>query len=246
MSTPSHRSALRFGNAGLLSGALGLLAGCSAQSEDSTETPAGERILALGDSYTAGTDVSNDQRWVNKLVEKRRSAGHSVLAPRVIAEDSWMTSDLNDGITAAVNETDTDGLADEYDLVTLLIGANNCFEGQSPGEFRPKFVETLARAITFAPVPKRVIVMTVPDYTLTPVGQQNNPAEHARRLTAYNGIIKQEAERVGARLVNVVPPSKGVIDRPELIANDDLHPAPRQYDRWLERIYPVADVVLSE
>ena len=237
MSLPSRRSTLRLGGSGLLSGVFGLLAGCSAPSDGSTATPAGERVLALGDSYTVGTSVPNDERWVNELVEKRRQAGHSVADPRVIAENGWTTGDLNEAIDTAEAEDD---LADEYDLVTLLIGANNCFQEQPPGAFRPKFEATLDRAIGFAPDPESVVVITVPDYTLTPVGQQNQPAEHASRVTAYNDIIEDGADAADTRLVDVVPPSKEAIGRPELIAEDDLHPAPEQYDLWLERIYPVA------
>jgi len=237
MSLSSRRNTLRLGGSGLLSGVLGLLAGCSAPSDGSTATPAGERVLALGDSYTVGTSVPNDERWVNELVEKRRGAGHTVADPRVIAENGWTTGDLNEAIDGAEAENT---VADEYDLVTLLIGANNCFQEQPPGEFRPKFEATLDRAIGFAPDPDSVVVVTVPDYTLTPVGRQNRPAEHASRLTAYNDIIEDGADAAGTRLVDVVPPSREVIGRPELIAEDELHPAPEQYERWLDRIYPVA------
>lgn len=237
MSLSSRRNTLRLGGSGLLSGVLGLLAGCSAPSDGSTATPAGDRVLALGDSYTVGTSVPNDERWVNELVEKRRGAGHTVADPRVIAENGWTTGDLNEAIDAAEAEN---SISSEYDLVTLLIGANNCFQEQPPGEFRPKFEATLDRAIGFAPDPDSVVVVTVPDYTLTPVGRQNRPAEHASRLTAYNDIIEDGADAAGTRLVDVVPPSREVIGRPELIAEDELHPAPEQYERWLDRIYPVA------
>ncbi|MFB6221049.1 MAG: SGNH/GDSL hydrolase family protein [Halolamina sp.] len=238
MTLPSRRRTLRLGGAGVVTGALGLLAGCSAPSDSDTETPAGERILALGDSYTVGTSVSNDERWVNKLVEKRREAGTTVAAPRVIAQNGWTTGDLDAAI-------DGSALADEYDLVTLLIGANNCFQGQPPEEFHPKFIGMLERAIGFAPAPERVVVITVPDYTLTPVGQRNNPTEHASRLAAYNDIIEEEARNAGTRFVDVVPPSEEVVGRPELVADDDLHPSGEQYDMWLERIYPVAEAALE-
>jgi lysophospholipase L1-like esterase len=242
VTVPSRRRTLRLGGGGLLSGVLGLLAGCSAPGSGGTATPAGERILALGDSYTVGTSVANEDRWVNELVEKRREAGHTVADPRVIAENGWTTGDLNEAIDKAESGV---GLADEYDLVTLLIGANNCFQSQPPGEFGPKFADTLERAVGFAPSADSVVVITVPDYTLTPVGQQNQPGEHGSRLTAYNDIIEREAEAAGARLVDVVPPSKEVVGSPELIAEDDLHPAPEQYDLWLELIYPVAAAALD-
>lgn len=239
---PSRRRALRLGGSGVAAAALGLLAGCSAPETDRTDTPAGERILALGDSYTIGTSVPTEARWVTKLVEKRRAAGHTVADPRVVAENGWTTGDLDD----AIDEAEADGeLADGYDLVTLLIGANNCFQSQEPGEFHPKFTAMLERAIGFAPDPEKVVVISIPDYTLTPVGQRTNPTEHASRLNVYNSIIEEEAREAGTRFVDVVPPSEKVLEQPELVAEDDLHPSGQQYDMWLERIYPVAAEALE-
>lgn len=130
---------------------------------------------------------------------------------------------------SAPGDNGTDAPDGEYALVTLLVGANNCLQG--PEEFHPKLTAILERAIGFAPGPEQVIVRSVPDYTLTPVGQQNDQSEHASRLTAYNGVIEAEAADAGTRFVDVVPPSEQVVDRPELVAEDDLHPSGKQYDR---------------
>lgn len=191
------------------------------------------RILALGDSYTVGTGVDAEDRWVTKLTERLRMEGEDVAGPVVIAENGWTTDDLDE----AIDEREPEG---PFDLVTLLIGANNCFQGEPPEAFAPKFEALLDRALGIAENPDSVVVITVPDYTLTPVGQENDPEEHAARLDAYEGITREAVEQRGLRLVDVIPPSKRVTAEPELIAGDDLHPAPAQHDLWLERIYPVA------
>ena len=196
------------------------------------------RILALGDSYTIGTGVDADERWVTKLTERLRSEGKSVADPVVVAENGWTTGDLESG----VDERDPHG---PFNLVTLLIGANNCFDREPADAFEPTFRDLLDRAVGFAPEPASVVVITVPDYTPTPVGQDNDPDEHAERLVRYNEIIRAEARARETRLVDVVPASKRVAENPDLIADDDLHPAPAQHDMWLERIYPVAAVALN-
>ncbi|QKY20585.1 SGNH/GDSL hydrolase family protein [Halolamina sp. CBA1230] len=200
------------------------------------DTPA--RVLALGDSYTIGTGVDEDERWVTKLAERLREEGETVADPVVIAENGWTTDDLDE----AIDRRNPEG---PFDLVTLLIGANNCFQGESPGTFEPKFRALLDRALGFAEDPDSVVVLTVPDYTLTPVGQANDPEAHAQRLERYNETIREAASTTGTRLVDVVPPSKRVAETESLVAGDDLHPAPDQHDLWLERIYPVAAAALD-
>ncbi|AEN06449.1 lipolytic protein G-D-S-L family [halophilic archaeon DL31] len=238
MNRSSRRRALRLGGGSIVAATFGLLAGCSAPTDGSTATPEGERILALGDSYTIGTSVAPEERWVTKLAEKRRGAGYTVADPTIVAENGWTTTDLHEGIDDA-------NLTDQYDLVTLLIGANNCFQEERPGVFRPKFAAMLERALGFAAGPESLLVISVPNYTLTPVGQQNQPQEHATRLNAYNSIIRDEASAAGTRYVDVVPPSENVTANPDLIAEDDLHPSGVQYDLWLERISPEAMAALE-
>jgi lysophospholipase L1-like esterase len=208
------------------------------------------RILALGDSYTIGTGVDADERWVSKLVDRLRRDGESVADPVVIAENSWTTDDLDEAIdevllgtrSAEKDRRDTDG---PFDLVTLLIGANNCFQSEPAATFGPKFRAMLDRALGFAPDPDSVVVITVPDYTLTPVGRANDPNEHAERLERYNEIVREAARAEGTRLVDVVPPSKRVAEDGSLVADDDLHPAPAQHDLWLARIRPVVAAALD-
>jgi len=120
------------------------------------------RILALGDSYTVGTSVAAEERWVTKLTERLRAEGEAVADPVVIAENGWTTDDLDE----AIDDHDPEG---PFDLVTLLVGAKNCFQGESPETFTPKFEALLDRAIGFAENLDSVVVITVPDYTLTPV-----------------------------------------------------------------------------
>jgi len=103
----------------------------------------------------------------------------------------------------------------------------------------------LERALGFAADPKDLLVISVPNYTLTPVGQQNQPQEHATRLNAYNSIIREKASDAGTRYVDVVPPSEKVTKNADLIADDDLHPSGAQYDLWLDRIYPEAVAALE-
>lgn len=125
--------------------------------------------------------------------------------------------------------------------MTLLVGANDAFQGRSPQSFARDFRALVDCAVGFAGGDRsRVVVMTIPDYTLTPVGRRHDPAAHADRLEAYNAIVRSVASSTALRSVDLVPPSRLVEDRPELVARDGLHPSLEQHDLWLERILPVA------
>lgn len=196
------------------------------------------RLLALGDSYTVGTAVEDDDRWVTRLVERLRADGLEVAVSRVVAADGWSSARLAEAIERRSLEA-------PYDLVTLLVGANDAYGGRPVEEYRPAFVALLERAVEFAGGdPSAVVVVTVPDYTVTPHCEGRPCEEHAERLEAYNRVVREEAAAAGARLVDVVPISREAADD-DLVADDGLHPSAAQYERWLERIYPVAHPALD-
>lgn len=197
------------------------------------------RLLALGDSYTVGTAVDADDRWVTRLVERLRADGLEVADPRIVAADGWPSDRLAEAIEHRSLEA-------PYDLVTLLVGANDAYRDRPVQEFRPDFVALLERAVEFAGGdPSAVVVVTIPDYSVTPHVEDHARADHARRLEAYNRAVREEAAAAGARLVDVVPISRQVADDDDLVADDGLHPSPAQHERWLERIYPVARSALE-
>jgi lysophospholipase L1-like esterase len=229
MWAPTRRQVLAGSVVGAIGGAVLL---------DSPRVTSRPGFLALGDSYTVGTGVSAEDRWPNDLVERMREERVELASPILVAEDGWTT----DHLERAIGERSLDG---SYALVTLLIGANDAFRGRPFEIFRPKFVELLTLSLEFAAEPSSVVVMTVPDYTRTPVGQRYSPEEHQARLERYNDAIRAEVAATDARLVDLVPPSRAVDERPELVADDGLHPSPAQHDLWLERILPAARAAVA-
>ena len=198
------------------------------------------RLLALGDSYTIGTGVTPDERWVDRLVERLQDDGIEVSDRRIVAADGWTTGRL----AAAIERRPPDP---PFDLVTLLIGANDAYQERSVESFRTDFVALLERAVEFAGGdPSAVAVATIPDYSVTPYCEQRACEDHDERLEAYNRVVREEADAAETRLVDLVDVSRTVAADPSLVAADGLHPSPEQYGRWLDRIYPVARSVLDD
>ena len=58
-------------------------------------------LLALGDSYTIGEGVNEDERWPNQFVKVAYENGIDFLTPKIIAMTGWKTYDLINGIESS-------------------------------------------------------------------------------------------------------------------------------------------------
>lgn len=190
------------------------------------------RILCLGDSYTIGESVAPTERWPVQLALRLREQGVPVSDPEIIAQTGWTTDELN----GAIDEAKPKG---PYDLVTLLIGVNNQYRGRGAEEYRQEFRSLLERAIGFAGGrPNRVIVLSIPDWGVTPFAAGRDRGRIAREIDEFNRINKEEARRAWARYVDITPASREAARSPALTAGDGLHPSGEMYRRWVELVVP--------
>ncbi|MEP7324660.1 MAG: SGNH/GDSL hydrolase family protein [Gemmatimonadota bacterium] len=197
------------------------------------------RMLCLGDSYTIGESVPTSQRWPVQLAARLRERGIDVADPIIIAKTGWTTDELD----AAIDEANSKG---RFDLVTLLIGVNNQYRGRSAEEYREQFSGLLARAIGFAGGrPDRVIVLSIPDWGVTPFAGDRDRAGIGREIDEYNRINKEETGRAGARYVDITPISREAAGHPALTAGDGLHPSGEMYRQWMDQVAPVATQALQ-
>lgn len=198
------------------------------------------RFLALGDSYTIGEAVLESERWPVQLAARLQASGVPIEPPQIIATTGWTTDELSAGI----DRVNPQG---PFELVSLLIGVNNQYRGRSLEEYRTQFVALLERAVKYAgDEPQRVLVLSIPDWGVTPFA---NPAEReriAKEIDAFNAVNGEEAERMGARYVDVTPTSRRAADEPNLIAGDGLHPSGLMYAAWAELAFSQACAALEK
>jgi lysophospholipase L1-like esterase len=180
------------------------------------------RYLALGDSYTIGESVSPRERFPVQLAERLQLG-----EPQIIARTGWTVDELNDAIDAAPPQG-------RFELVTLLIGVNDQFRGGTVEAYRPRFNAMLQRAIKFAGGdPKRVVVVSIPDWGATPFAEGNDRAAIGAAIDRFNAINRQETERAGARYADITAISRRARDDRSLIAADGLHPSATMYAAWV-------------
>lgn len=197
------------------------------------------RFLALGDSYTIGESVAVSERWPVQLARKLQNKGIDVGDPQIIARTGWTTSELSSAIDAAKPNG-------PYGLVTLLIGVNNQYRGLDAGQYRKEFAALLQRAIAFAGGnPNSVVVVSIPDWGVTPYATGRDRAKIAVEIDHFNAINAEETKRAGARYADVTPVSRRAATDPTLVAPDGLHPSAAMYAQWVTVILPQAEAALK-
>lgn len=196
------------------------------------QQPTSHSYLALGDSYTIGEQVPPKLRWPMQLVDSLEKMGIPMRKPRIIAQTGWTTGELLGAIEKSAPSTD-------YDLVSLLIGVNNQYRGYDISKFRKEFSILLQKAITFAGGrARRVFVVSIPDYGVTPFGRQKNPRKIERELKRYNTIARNIADKNKVTFINITPISKRAASDSTLVAGDGLHPSGRMYGKWVSKMMP--------
>lgn len=193
------------------------------------------KFLALGDSYTIGESVPVSYRWPVQLADSLNQRGIDCIEPTIIATTGWRTDNLKNAIIKAK-------LKPEYNLVSLLIGVNNYYQGKSIESYGPEFEELLNMAIKLADgIASSVFVLSIPDYGCTPFGKDNQE-KITFGIDAFNAVNKSITEKLGVKYYSITDISRKGITEPDLVASDGLHPSGKMYSEWVKRI--LSDVTL--
>jgi lysophospholipase L1-like esterase len=215
------------------------LSACNTNSMPAPEARREYHYLALGDSYTIGESVSEDERWSVQLAQMLRSKGFDIRNPRTIAQTGWTTGEL----ITAINRTFQQ---QSYDLVTLLIGVNNQYRGQSLENYRAEFQQLLQTAIRYGKNNEtRVIVLSIPDWGVTPFAEGQDRAKIAAEIDAFNAVARDEADKVGVTFLDITPLSRKALGDQTYVAEDKLHYSGKMYQEWAQLVLPVAEGILK-
>ena len=190
--------------------------------------------LALGDSYTIGEMVAPADNFPNQVNTLIKSSAPGFQSPRIVAKTGWTTDELDRAIIAAKS---TDQLLETYDFVSLLIGVNNQYRGRSVDSYKPEFENLLTKAIQFAGNrPDRVVVLSIPDWGVTPFASGRDRAQIAREIDAFNAANRQIAQENNVHYIDITPWTREAATDNSLLASDGLHPSGKEYARWAERV----------
>lgn len=202
--------------------------------------PDASRFLALGDSYTVGQGVTEKETWPMHLSNLLSKDGIALGEPLIIAQTGWTTGDL-------LRRLKSMSLPHDYSMVSLQIGVNNQYQGRSIDEFRTEFRNLLVISKNLAQKnPENVLVLTIPDWGATPAGANRNRTQISEEIKRFNDVIYDEAGKMGIAVGNVNDLSLLVNQTPTLLASDGLHYSGSMYQKWAERVLPLAKTILAE
>ena len=180
--------------------------------------------LALGDSYTIGESVASSERYAAQTAALLKSQGIPASDLQYIARTGWTTLDLLDAISKTT-------LKPNYNIVSLLIGVNDQYQGLDTAGYRIHFTQLLQKAIQLAGDQiTHVFVLSIPDYSVTPFG--GGSVKIKNELDAFNSINKQVTLAYHICYIDITTASREAANDQSLTAKDGLHPSGKQYKQW--------------
>jgi lysophospholipase L1-like esterase len=194
--------------------------------------------LALGDSYTIGEQVPVFENFPYRVVQLLRNNGTDLCAPEIVAKTGFTTDEL----LAQIAQTK---LNNAYDMVTLLIGVNNQYRGRTTDSFQTEFEQLLHKAIGFAVKKERVLVISIPDWGVTPFAEGKDRKEISNAIDAYNQVCVAEAAKHKVQFLDITKNQRKNGHLDNYLAPDKLHPSGLEYSVWAEAVADYFQKVLS-
>lgn len=186
--------------------------------------------LALGDSYTVGESVLLQESFPYQTVQRLRRQGYKMAAPEIVAKTGWTTAELQVAM-AGYN------FAPKYDFVSLLIGANNQYRGQSIVAYKQEFEALLNKSIELAGgKTAHCFVLSIPDYSVTPFAKEKDPAKISREIDAYNNLNRALCIQYKVPYIGVTADFRKAKEKEDYIAQDGLHPSAKAYSKWARKL----------
>lgn len=196
--------------------------------------------LALGDSYTIGESVPVADRYPVQAARLMRNNHLNCMDPEIIATTGWTTANLLDGISYKTKSLS------KYDIVSLLIGVNNQYQGGSRAEYRNEFTILVQQSIQLAGnQASHVIVLSIPDYSVTPFAHGGDTALIASEIDAFNAINFQVSTEYKVNYLDITGESRKAATDASLIASDGLHFSGKEYGVWADKMDPIMKGMLK-
>lgn len=181
---------------------------------------------ALGDSFTAGRESIEAERWADRLADWLRGA-NPALTYRNLAVDGATSAEVLEQVPAAIDL--------RPDLVTVICGANDVLLTSRPDieGYEQRFSEILERLRDAVPE-AAILTATAPESWHFMELRPRTKARLVRALSDLNAVTRTVAARHRVPCLNVAG-HPGLTDRANFSA-DGLHPSAQGHERATQEI----------
>jgi len=173
------------------------------------------RIMALGDSLTAGYGLAGDRSFTAVLQKSLKAAGYE----NVIVENAGVSGDTATGGLARLDWA----LGDGINAAIVELGANDMLRGVDPAETEKALDQILAKLGQ-----KKIPVLLA--------GMVAAPGMGKEYESRFNSIYPRLAEKHGAILYAFF--LDGVANEKKYLLNDGMHPNNDGVEEIVRRILP--------
>jgi len=193
-------------------------------------------FLALGDSYSVGEGLEGEQNWPERLFDSVKKNDDTI---KIISETGFSTNEL-------IQAIDNAGLEKRYNLISIQIGVNDQFRGNSIELFKQDF-QKLVQRIKENELTKRasVFVVSIPDWGATPFGSSWDRIRVASEIDAFNRVIKGVCNTNNILYIDITQISRKDQNNWIYVTADGLHPSSIMYGLWLNKITPLVKELLK-
>jgi lysophospholipase L1-like esterase len=168
-----------------------------------------QSYLALGDSYTIGESVPENQRWPLQLTKLLSEINNSKLDYPY----DWVS--LLIGVN---NQYQGKSIKEFKEHFEILLSDAITFTGNNK---------------------EQVFVVSIPDWGVMPFSKNLDKEKIAKEIDDFNQVIYEVCVFKGVHFVDITPISRSAKNRKDFIAKDSLHPSGVQYTAWVQKIIPL-------
>jgi lysophospholipase L1-like esterase len=190
--------------------------------------------VALGDSYTIGTGLTDESQDFPSVLTRRLAEESGIAVALVnLGVNGYTTNDL-------IREELPNASGLQPQLVTVLIGANDIVQGSSEAAYRTRLAEIYDALLGWELPAARVLAVSTPDFSALPGAAPFGAARDLRtRIDAFNHIAQSQATARGFHYADISAISREDGRGRDWLAADGLHPGPDQHRAIAEQLWTV-------
>ena len=196
--------------------------------------------MALGDSYTIGTGLTDEsQNFPSLLAKKLREESGIEVALVNLGVNGYTTTDL-------IREELPIARRLRPELVTILIGANDVVQGSGESAYRTRLAEIYDALVGLGLPATNVLAVSTPDFSALPGATPFGTATDLRtRIDAFNRIAQSEAAAHGFHYADIGAISRELRRGRDWLAGDGLHPGPDQHRAIADQLWAFLGPVIK-